>query len=111
MGRAGCSPYDMNKKFVLLALSGLLSLPVFVFAQNPILFPGPPPLTGGVNIYQLIVVVAGMILNALWIIAVAYTIIMFVVAGFKFLNSQGDPNKVNEARDAVIWAVGGIIVI
>lgn len=98
----------MNKKIILV--STILSLlPKIALAQ--ILFPGIPPLTAGVDLFQLIIVVASVVLDATWIIAVAFVVVAFVIAGFKFLTAQGDPNKLHDARQAVIWGAGGVIVI
>jgi len=37
-------------------------------------------------------------------------VIMFVVAGVLFLSAQGEPEKLKQARAAVIWGVAGVIV-
>lgn len=97
----------MNKKFTLPALIVLSALPLVALAQ----FPTMPSLTSGLNLYLLLVGTAAIILEATWIIAVAFVIIMFVMAGFKFITAQGDPTKLADARRNVIWAVGGIVVI
>lgn len=97
----------MNKKLVLPILY-LLALPSIAFGQ---FFPTMPSLTSGVDLLSLITIIASLIINATWIVSVAFVIIMFVVAGFKFVTAQGDPSKVSDARNAVIWGVGGIIVI
>src|SRR3989344_4212289 len=99
----------MNKKLSLTALISLLTLPVVSSAQ--LLFPGTPPLTSTINLYDTIVFVASIILNATWVVAVAFVIIQFIIAGFKFLSAQGNPQKIDEARQAVIWGTGGIVVI
>jgi len=52
-----------------------------------------------------------LFLNILWIIASAFVIVMFVIAGFKFLTAQGNPQQVAEARLAVIWGLVGAAVI
>jgi len=102
----------MNKKLISVSASTfLLSLPAVVFGQALVNFPSIPSLSSGTNLYQLILDTAALVLSATWIIAVAFVIIMFIIAGFKFLTAQGDVNKVKEARDAVIWGVGGVIVI
>jgi len=99
--------FKMNKKLILPLLAILLILPSVVLGQFPVM----PPLTSGVNLFSLIVVISTIILNATWMISVTFVIIMFVIAGFKFLTAQGDPNKVGEARNAVIWGIGGVIVV
>ena len=101
----------MNKKFAISTLSIFLLLPIISFAQGPILFPGTPPLTSTVDLYTLAVLIASIILNATWVISVAFVIVQFIIAGFKFLSAQGNPQKIDEARHAVIWGTGGIVVI
>ena len=93
----------INKKLItLLALSALL-LPVLALAQ--------PPGSLSISFVDLVSEIVFVILNVLWIIAVAFTIVMFVLAGFKFITAQGDMEKVKEARNAVVWGTVGIAVI
>lgn len=86
-------------------------LPGIVFGQQSILFPGAPPVSANTNLYTLAVGVASIILNAVWVVAVAFVIVMFVISGFKYLTAQGETGKVKEANQAIVWAVVGIIVI
>lgn len=37
-------------------------------------------------------------------------VICFVMAGVMFLTAQGQPEKLQQARSAVFWGVGGVIV-
>ena len=99
----------MNKKFALGALTVLLLMPVIGLAQ--ITFPSTPSLSSGVNLFNLIVTITTIVLNAVWMIAVTFVIVMFVISGFQFLTAQGDPGKVGEARNAIIWGTGGVVVI
>ena len=99
--------FNINKKFVLYILVTLFLLPGIVLAQFPLM----PSLIVGVDLFFLIATVSLMILNVVWMVAITFVIIMFVLAGFKFLTAQGDPGKVAEANKAVIWGIGGIIVI
>lgn len=50
------------------------------------------------------------ILKPMWIIFVAFAILMFLVAGFNFLAADGDPTKIGTAKKAVLWGVVGIVV-
>ena len=89
----------MNKKLsFLLALGFLLVFPVVSFAQ-------PTTLSGAVEI------IISAALDIVWKIAAAVVIIMFTVAGIKFLTAQGDPSKLAEARNFVIWGLAGVVVI
>lgn len=37
--------------------------------------------------------------------------LMIVIAGFMFIMAQGDPAKVQKARDMVLWTLIGVLVI
>lgn len=52
------------------------------------------------NVVQVIVLLAGMVL-----------FIMFVVSGFTFLFSGGDPKKLEQARGTLTNAIVGLVVI
>lgn len=93
----------MNKKIIgLSVLIILLILPVIGLAQ-----PGQL----GIPITTLIIDILNVALNVLWSIAVAFVIIMFTIAGFKYLTAQGDPSKISESNKAVIWGTVGTAVV
>jgi len=94
----------MNKKLIVpVASAALLALPLSILAFNP----GPVPNTvPSLTVGQII----DAIFSILWPIAVAFFIIMFVVAGFLFATAQGDPEKVSQARSSVIWGTAGVVV-
>lgn len=50
------------------------------------------------------------ILRLLWILFIAFAVIMFIIAGFNFLAAQGEPGKVKDARNALIWGIVGVVV-
>ena len=91
-----------NKLINTLYLLIFLFLPLFVFAQ-----PGSLSLPLTTVVANIVLI----ILNVLWIISIVFTVIMFVIAGFKFMTAQGDISKVIEARNAVVWGTAGVIVI
>lgn len=94
----------MNKKLLIAyATTTLLALPIIAlgFDAGPV----PEPI-GGLSIGGLIDVVFGII----WPIFVAFAIVMFIIAAFLFFTAQGDPEKVAQARQFVIWGVVGIVV-
>src|SRR5688500_12247005 len=101
----------MNKKLILSVSAILLMSPVVIFAQTPIIFPSVPLIVNPVNFYQLVLNIAALVLNIIWIIGVAFVVVEFVLAGFKFMTARGDASKVAEARNAVIWGTVGIAVI
>ena len=94
----------MNKKIVALTslvTSVLLPLSAFAYTSPP----PPGSFTGGVD------AIIGAIFDIFWPIVAAFVIVMFTIAGFKFLTAQGDPSRIKEGRDAVIWGVAGVGVI
>lgn len=93
----------MNKKLIISSASALLlALPALMLAFSP----GNVPNNVSVTIGGLV----DIIFNILWPIAVAFFIIMFILAAFLFATARGDPEKVKQARDAVIWGVVGVVV-
>ena len=94
----------MNKKIIASSvLTALMVLPSLALAFTP---GNIPSSTSSLNINGLIDVV----LNILWPIAVAFFIVMFVLAGFLFATAQGEPDKLGQARSAVIYGLVGVVV-
>ena len=50
-------------------------------------------------------------LNWLSIVAGVIAVVMMIIAGIKFLTSQGDPGAVNSARNTIIYAAVGIVIV
>lgn len=95
----------MNKKLIITSiLTALLALPAAVMAFVPPPLPNTP-----------LIITPSTIIDAfftfIWPIVAAFTVVMFIIAGFKFFTSQGNPQKVDEARQAVIWGVVGTLVV
>lgn len=40
-----------------------------------------------------------------------FGVLMFIYGGLILLTSAGNPEKVKKAKDTLVWAVGGIVVI
>ncbi|OGZ67207.1 MAG: hypothetical protein A3C58_00235 [Candidatus Staskawiczbacteria bacterium RIFCSPHIGHO2_02_FULL_34_10] len=93
-------PNKMNKKLIVSSISILLVLPILTLA-----YVTPPPPGSGYTFEQ---VVQGAF-NIIWPILAAATAVIFLIAAFMFVTSQGDPTKVAAARQAVIWGVVGLI--
>ena len=53
---------------------------------------------------------ATAIFDIMWIVFVVIAVVMFVVAGILFVTSQGQPEKVAQARQAFIWGIAGVVV-
>lgn len=96
----------MNKKLIAASLSAvLLALPAVMLAAqfNPGGIPNAAP---ALTINDLV----DIIFSILWPVAVAFFIVMFVIAAFQFFTAQGDPEKIKSARNFVIWGVVGVVV-
>jgi type IV secretory pathway VirB2 component (pilin) len=63
--------------------------------------------TDGSSVNRLI----ATILNILSFIAGVAAVIMIIIAGFKFITSQGDSSAVTSARNTALYAVVGIIIV
>src|SRR5688572_25123465 len=51
------------------------------------------------------------ILNIVFVLTGAIAVLIIVLAGFRFVTSSGDPQSVAKARNAIIYAIVGLIVI
>lgn len=94
----------MNKKLIASSVLTLLTLPAVILA---VFNPGPTPNT--VNTLSINALI-GVIFDIIWPIAVAFFIIMFIIAAFRFGTAGGDPAKVAEARNFVIYGAVGVVV-
>lgn len=50
------------------------------------------------------------IMGWVFILVVAVSTIVIIIAGISFITSQGDPQKTKNARNTIIYAVVGIII-
>ena len=101
----------INKKLALLyVLFYILVIPPFVMAAAT---PPAPPSPGIISKtpLQFVTDTVFTILQITWIIAIGFIVIMFAMAGFKYLTAQGDPSKISEANRAVIWSTAGVAVV
>ena len=65
----------------------------------------------GVATLDCIPVVVQNVINALIVIAGIVAVFMIVYAGYKFVMSEGDPEKISSARKTLIYAIAGLIFI
>src|SRR3972149_9702258 len=65
----------------------------------------------GVATLLCIPVVLQNVINALIVIAGIVSVFMIVWAGYKFVMSEGDPEKISMARKTLIYAIVGLIFI
>ncbi len=52
----------------------------------------------------------GNVLNAIYGIIAIIAVIMIVIAGIKYSTSQGDPGKVQGAKNTIMYAIIGLII-
>ncbi|MFH0804745.1 MAG: hypothetical protein V1916_00955 [Patescibacteria group bacterium] len=101
----------------------LLSLPMAVSAQgannaagtgssgtpslpNPLL----PPGTGNDKPVNVLTIMLRIMQIALALVDI-FALFMFILGGFEFLISAGNPTMIKRAKDTLVWAVIGIVVI
>lgn len=65
----------------------------------------------GVATLDCIPVVVQNVINALIVIAGIVAVFMIVWAGYKFVMSEGDSEKISSARKTLIYAIVGLIFI
>lgn len=51
------------------------------------------------------------IFSIFFIVGVIYFIVHFIMAGYNFINSLGDPKRIESARDQLTYSFVGLIVI
>ena len=51
------------------------------------------------------------ILNIVFVFSGSIAVLIIVISGFRFVISAGDPQAVTKARNAIIYAIIGLIVI
>jgi len=67
--------------------------------RNPLTFP---------NITELM----AAILNVVIVISIPIIVLFLIIAGFKYVTAQGNPEKLQEANRALMYGViGGVIII
>ena len=75
-----------------------LTMPVITLAQQA---------PGGIDVSAILTRVT----NILASVAVFIIIIVFIWAGIKYLLARGDPGRIKEANQAIIWGLVGTAVI
>lgn len=82
----------MNKKVLLVSVSGILALPLLASAAT-------------------IATMAVAIKDQVLIVGAAIVIIFWVVTGILFLTAQGEPAALTKAKTALFASIGGTILI
>ncbi len=45
-----------------------------------------------------------------WVVGIT-AVIMIIIGGFKYITSQGDSNNVNSAKNTILYAVVGLVIV
>lgn len=93
----------MNKITLSSVAISILTFPVLAFAISATDKPGEASID---SLPTLI----NQIETIMWMVFGGIAVIMFVVAGIMFLTAQGQPEKVQTARSALIWGIAGVVV-
>lgn len=110
----------MDKKLLnFLILSLAVFLPVMVLAAQPVPVQplAPPTAQPGCDPNSSLPcknasfgVTIANITRFVWGAFAAFSVIMFMLAGIKFLTSQGDPQARHLAQQFVIWGFIGLVI-
>lgn len=82
----------------------LLSLFAIIALLVPIVVLGAISSAPDIPIETVLEKISGWLLGFL----VAFATLMLIVAGFYFVTSQGDPEKIKKAKNFVLWALVGL---
>ena len=95
----------MNTKKIGLNLmvAGLTVLPFISLAAT---IPGEPT-AGSYSVGGIV----SAIIDKVWVVFAGIALILFIWAGVRFLTAGGDPEKIQEARQAALWGVVGVVVM
>jgi hypothetical protein len=101
----------MKKAVVLLTLTSYLSLASTAFAENVSAcvngqFQTLCELQAG-NFGGIV----GSVINLVFVVAVVFALFYLIYGGFRWLISTGDKGKVSEAREHIIAAIIGLVII
>lgn len=90
----------MNKKLIIASSLTLALAPAFTLAATSNILPMPG--VGPTDIYAIINTIFGIV----WPLFAAFAVLMFIYAGFQFLNARGEDTST--ARMAVVWGSVGV---
>jgi hypothetical protein len=71
----------------------------------------PKDAAGGVTALKSVTTVISSIIGLLTVIAGIWFIFMFLIGGYTWMTSMGDKHKLEEARDRIVNALIGLVII
>ncbi len=106
----------VKKVFLGIGVLGIFFTPI-AFAASTLKPPLPPGISSVNNIPVPITniqtdvpaLIEAALLWMFWIL-IAISIIMFLWGGYRYVTSQGEPEKVSEANKTLLYAAVGVIV-
>ena len=93
---------NLTKKIVAVTL---LALPMAVLAVTP-----ANQQTVNISSVGEIMGIIQSVINWVALIILTVSVFFVLMSGWTYLNSAGDPEKVNEAKDRLIYAAVGIVI-
>ena len=87
----------------IIALAFLISLPILALAQPGVQTP-PTPITSIEGVFRVINTLINWVFTILLVVAVFF----IMMAAFGYLGSAGEPEKVTEAQNKLIYAAVAI---
>lgn len=67
-------------------------------------------LEGGPESAADVYAIFGRVANLFFVFFIALSVLLFIWAGFLFVSGGGDPKKIQEAKDRIVWGVIGLVV-
>lgn len=99
------------KKSLLLALVFFLTFTNTAFAATPTWDTCIATGTKDVATLSCIPIIMQNLVNFLALFAGVIAVFLIIWAGYKFITSQGDPEKVSSARSTLLYVLWGAIII
>jgi hypothetical protein len=93
----------MKKTLLAVTLFSLFALPMVILAQIESPPMGPTSASG-------VIAIVNTITNWIFTIFLAAAVIFIIMAAVQFLTSGGDPGKVANARNSLLYALVGVAV-
>ena len=72
---------------------------------------GKACIENGVATISCIPAVMASLISALFIFVGLVCLVLIIASGYKFINSAGDPKRLSSARDTLIHAILGLLVV
>ncbi len=55
--------------------------------------------------------IVGTVINILSVIVGVVAVIMIIIGGFKYITSSGDSNNVSSAKNTILYAIVGLVIV